>query len=405
MTNIETFLGTLIQSLSSSQTTGIPDITLGICVPSSCEKYTLVSLVDKLFNQSNITENDLHCSNDLPNRQKGLTWGGIVTCIVLSLLAFVVLVGTVFDLICPMRINSVHIVSEQTNENRCTSDNGTAEQSRFSSKTFVNTNSLRMAFMAEFSAIRTLRRVFSNKKSDENQSFSFVDGMRVLALFWIIIGHSIVFTIPYASNVIDLLAWTKNLATQLLISVAFSVDTFFVLTGFLTVISFVRQVDKAKKVTLNMMILYYFHRYIRLTPTLILVVMVSINLTPYFGHGPFYPNEHGFETVGCREKFWWTSLLYVGNLVQPDDNCLGFTWYLFNDMQFHWIAPLALIPFVIGRQLIAFIVAILFILVGCGSILGILLYYPTMSVNTIEVFSRTVSLICFKEIFSAGLLC
>ena len=44
--------------------------------------------------------------------------------------------------------------------------------------------------------------------------------------------------------------------------------------------------------------------------------------------------------------------------------CLGIAWYLHNDMQFHWIAPLALIPFVLGRKAISFIMATIFVLIG-----------------------------------------
>lgn len=38
------------------------------------------------------------------------------------------------------------------------------------------------------------------------------------------------------------------------------------------------------------------------------------------------------------------------------------SWYLANDMQFHWIAPIMLIPFALGRKFIAFgITAVLMI--------------------------------------------
>ena len=70
----------------------------------------------------------------------------------------------------------------------------------------------------------------------------------------------------------------------------------------------------------------------------------------------------------CR-KNWWTNLLYVNNFVkttkpvsyQPTacdviyiqetvsvyavcSQCVGWSWYLANDMQFYIVAPLVLIP-------------------------------------------------------------
>jgi hypothetical protein len=125
------------------------------------------------------------------------------------------------------------------------------------------------------------------------------------------------------------------------------------------------------------------------------MILVSINLTPYFGDGPVYPTQQGFESKGCRTQAWWTSILYVGNLVKSDDMCLGIAWYLHNDMQFHWIAPLSLIPFAIGRKFLSFFITIMFVLIGIGSILTILLYYPDMSLNDLTAFTDTVSSILF----------
>jgi hypothetical protein len=106
--------------------------------------------------------------------------------------------------------------------------------------------------------------------------------------------------------------------------------------------------------------------------------MISINLTPYFGYGPVYPTQQGFETPQCRTDYWWTSILYISNIVKSDYICLGVSWYLHNDMQFHWIAPLSLIPFVMRRKSLGFVVSILFTLVGIGSIAGLLIYYPNL---------------------------
>jgi peptidoglycan/LPS O-acetylase OafA/YrhL len=116
-----------------------------------------------------------------------------------------------------------------------------------------------------------------------------------------------------------------------------------------------------------------------------LVVLVSVNLTAYFGRGPLFPSIHGFEPEGCS-KYWWTSLLYVNNLVKPQEMCLGVTWYLANDMQFHWIAPLALVPFALKRKRISFLVISLFTLISTICTAAILIANPKMGTG-ISAFS------------------
>ena len=133
-----------------------------------------------------------------------------------------------------------------------------------------------------------------------------------------------------------MLSWTQNFAFAAILNGSFSVDIFFVLSGFLTTIIFIRQVENNKSngkpiLSTRLFLTYYIHRYLHLTPTFMLVILVSVNLTAYFGRGPLFPSMHGFEPEGCS-KYWWTSLLYVNNLVKPKEMCLNVTWYLANDM-------------------------------------------------------------------------
>jgi hypothetical protein len=123
-------------------------------------------------------------------------------------------------------------------------------------------------FLSEFSSIRTLKHIFTINKNEKDNTYPCLNGIRVLSLFWVILGHSFSFGIVYLSNVYDLLTASRNIAFQLITSGVLSVDTFFLLSGFLTAILFVRQIRK-EKLTFRMMILYYIHRYLRLTPIMV----------------------------------------------------------------------------------------------------------------------------------------
>lgn len=317
------------------------------------------------------------------------------------MLGVIVCIGTVTDIIYTIQLNFINKKTININHQYANIDEETSIEksfatpssgSRFSLPTWPN-NNRKLPFIVEFSALRTLHRIFNvEKKINDKDSFPFLNGIRVLSLFWVIIGHTIVFSLGFSSNVLDVLSWSHNFGFQLIINAPYSVDTFFLLSGFLTTILFVRQVNKEGKLTFRFMSLYYIHRYIRLTPAFLLVLLISINLTPYFGRGPLYPSQQGFETAGCRNRTWWTSILYISNLVESDDMCLPISWYLYNDMQFFWIAPLALIPFVMRHKPIGFAIAILMTLTGIISIVSILLYYPNMSINSLEAFGAQVNL-------------
>ena len=61
---------------------------------------------------------------------------------------------------------------------------------------------------------------------------------------------------------------------------------------------------------------FYIKRYLRLTPTSMLVMMFCVGLTRYFINGPFYPND-GLGPLnfdGCK-KYFWTNLIYINNFI------------------------------------------------------------------------------------------
>merc|ERR1712232_1458169 len=72
-------------------------------------------------------------------------------------------------------------------------------------------------------------------------------------------------------------------------------------------------------------------RYLRLSPLLLVVILISWKLGRYLGDGPFFP-ALGLYPDNCKEH-WYLNMLYVQNLF-PWGNaslrnmCLGHSWYL-----------------------------------------------------------------------------
>ena len=192
-----------------------------------------------------------------------------------------------------------------------------------------------------YSAITTLKRVFSLNSS--HSTYSFLNGIRAISLLWIILGHSFIFQLIVSDNVVHILDDLKNsYAMQLLTGAVFGVDTFFFISGFLAVFVFIDTFKDQSRLfhlmkeleiillyldvfRIRHLFLYYFHRYCRLIPTLVFVLLISLYLTPWFGQGPIYPSDNGFELVSCRHR-WWTTILFLNNIITPEKSCLPVTW-------------------------------------------------------------------------------
>jgi peptidoglycan/LPS O-acetylase OafA/YrhL len=90
----------------------------------------------------------------------------------------------------------------------------------------------------EYSAITTLKKIFSLNKN--SSTYSFLNGIRAISLFWIILGHSFVFQLTIADNIVHILDNLHNsYAIQLMLGAIFGVDTFFFISGFLAVFVFI----------------------------------------------------------------------------------------------------------------------------------------------------------------------
>nr|XP_006815026.1 PREDICTED: nose resistant to fluoxetine protein 6-like [Saccoglossus kowalevskii] len=64
---------------------------------------------------------------------------------------------------------------------------------------------------------------------------------------------------------------------------------------------------------------------------------------PWLGQGPVW---YSITNKKMCEDYWWTNILYINNFypVNNIQGCIPWVWYLANDMQFHWISPLIILP-------------------------------------------------------------
>ncbi|CAF1508187.1 unnamed protein product, partial [Didymodactylos carnosus] len=184
-----------------------PSLAYGFCVPHSCNERELVSFIQNLLPfYQNITENYINCVEHRSFThifKKQSNSGTIVALFVISSLVLIIFTGTLFDL---RKISTSY-------------------------------------FLAEFSCLRVLSKIFTFNESAD--SFKFLNGIRVLSLLWVIFGHTFVFSLLTVDNIVKIVQWTQQFSFQFLLSAVFGVDTFFVISGFLTAVLFTKEVNKS----------------------------------------------------------------------------------------------------------------------------------------------------------------
>ncbi|XP_052811638.1 nose resistant to fluoxetine protein 6-like [Mya arenaria] len=173
-------------------------------------------------------------------------------------------------------------------------------------------------------------------------SLGALNGIRFLSMAWVILGHTLVFAIGLDANLFQFAYEQESYVYFCAIMYAtVSVDSFFTLSGVLVAYLTLRELKKVGGAKRLNWLMFYFHRFWRLTPPYMLVLMFGTVLSPYLIMGPLRLTN---DIMGECRKNWWTNLLYINNYVELDHWCMGWSWYLANDMQFYIISPLILLP-------------------------------------------------------------
>ncbi|CAB4021608.1 nose resistant to fluoxetine 6-like [Paramuricea clavata] len=197
-------------------------------------------------------------------------------------------------------------------------------------------------FLLCFSLVRNSRRIFNTNVPAT--AITCINGIRVISISWVILGHMFLLFIysPFTDNKTGLLEDSQLFSIMPVINGYYSVDSFFFLSGLLVAYTCFRKLEKSGGICKFNWFLFYFHRFWRLTPTYMAVILISVQLKRFLADGPLWYSQ--YEDKLCEEH-WWTNLLYINNFYPKEigEECLGVSWYLANDMQFFVITPPLLI--------------------------------------------------------------
>ncbi|XP_070500112.1 O-acyltransferase like protein-like [Chironomus tepperi] len=165
-------------------------------------------------------------------------------------------------------------------------------------------------------------------KTSSSKEMMFLHGIRSLAIIWIVVCHSYTtfWQVP-VFNAQYYFEWIKSISAMFILSGAMGVDTFFLMSSMLLTLSVFRELDKTSS-TLNF----------------------------------------------CQE-YWWTTLLYIGNHVNPGQLCFGHSWYLQVDMQLYFLSPIILYPLWRFRKYLKVMVPLILLVASSSVIYMYLIFY------------------------------
>ncbi|RZC41674.1 Acyl transf 3 domain containing protein, partial [Asbolus verrucosus] len=263
----------------------------GFCVPSGCTIRDVQKLTSDLIHFS---EDFCYSQNTSPE----LTWGAVVTMYIInlikshddyqfifrSILLFflaLVIISTLFEIVL------------------------------FYLKIEIPTN-----LMTAFSAFSNGKKLLTPVSNPE--ILLCLNGIKAISMMW----------------------WEEDTLNMIIINGTLSVDSFFTIAGLVTVYTFLKACDNGVEFNI---FLYYLHRYIRLTPSLAIMVLIHSNLLEHLGNGPLWRGIYNEFVIDCK-NYWWSALLYIQNYAHGHGTCVPQSWYLSVDFQLYLLSPMILIP-------------------------------------------------------------
>ncbi|XP_048777957.2 nose resistant to fluoxetine protein 6-like isoform X2 [Ostrea edulis] len=372
--------------LSAMQNPGA--IKAGMCFPKSCSSDDLVKVVNAFLSNiplgnSTVTAYPINCPTPVEDDQ--LETSDKIVVIILIVFLILIVTGTLYDVIIVVWPKIKGSRKEADNEKpidtssnssdsnyKLRAENGEIQVIQQPKPQNKHNPSIFGRIILSFSAYTNGKKILGT--SQPKGSLTAVNGIRFLSMSWVILGHTIAFILGNTSNFLTYYAeFLGRVSSQAIFNALVAVDTFFVLSGLLTSYLLLKQMSKTKG-RINWF-LFYFHRFWRLTPVYMMVIGMYVTIYPHLIFGPNKTNAD--ET--CK-RVWWKNFLYIDNFFGIKDLCLGWSWYLNNDMQFYILSPLMIVPFYFNKIVGAMVSAVFLLIFTITP--GVISYVNNLPLHT-----------------------
>ncbi|XP_068620639.1 nose resistant to fluoxetine protein 6-like [Battus philenor] len=304
----------------------------GICVTNLCKPYLdqnpeadLKLTIEKCLNDTFEKEyglktrinDDVLCSNKERDWFKKLETGDIIVAVICLSLIILNLCGTAYDLLFMKKENLEDSEHPYTVEIRFKED-----PSCFCEPGVDQTV---IHLVAQCPAFGGLRLEFE---------------CRALTIAFVIIEHSLLPFVMVPDNVHFFEKTYKQHLYHLLMDATVLVQTFFVISGCLLAYH-IQMYGEKEKITWKLIPKGILLRWLRLTPSYAIVLIVTMTWFRFAGSGPLWHTLTDGDVENCR-RYGWKNLLYINNYFDQVQ-CMGHTWYLAADMQLFVLGTFTLV--------------------------------------------------------------
>ncbi|XP_075538652.1 nose resistant to fluoxetine protein 6-like [Dermacentor variabilis] len=312
---------------------------LGVCLPSQCSGKDLKYMVDRFAKPLKINTKVSACAVE-----KAVTFTNLQLSIicVLSVLGLLLLSATILEL----WLIFLHGGSKKDVE-----------------------NPLCLQLLLSFSAVSNTSTLLAlPAKETEAHRLRCLHGIRVISYLWVTLCHNYAITDPHvmfrgmkALDIIDGFGFT------IIINGMLSVETFFIMSGFLVAFGILSEVKRKKSIWFLLPVTAVM-RYIRLTVPGAFLVGVFF-LYPLLVSGPLVDDVVQYLVNDVCRRNWWHVLLHVSNLRNPLDVCLPTLWYIACDYQL-FLATL-LFVFLLAKKPMAGVICLVAVALGACAAVGV----------------------------------
>lgn len=216
-------------------------------------------------------------------------------------------------------------------------------------------------FLYAFAVFNNTRRLVYGRGAKDPE-FEILNGIRVASISFVILGHTFLYSLRGpVSNPIVMVSWFERWTFSIMLLAPYSVDVFFWLSGFLGSYLMLELLKK-RNGRMQPYWMIMLHRWLRITPLYFATILFFWFIMAMAGNGPVF-FMYKDDYAGACNKYWWSHLLFINNFYpfNRDEQCLGWSWYLPNDMQFFLLLPI-LVYLLYRYRIVGIIVNLLIIL-------------------------------------------